>query len=84
EAGFVVCAASPRSTAFTVGRAITGAGAAGLYQGALSIVGLSVPLRQRPMYLGMLLSVFGIAARLGSPMEGILTQHVPWRWCFRM
>ncbi|OJZ79581.1 hypothetical protein ASPFODRAFT_716008, partial [Aspergillus luchuensis CBS 106.47] len=84
EAGFVLCAAGPRSTAFNVGRAITGASAAGLYQGALNIVGLSVALGQRPMYLGIVLSVFGIAACLGSRMEGILTQHVPWRWCFRM
>ncbi|GLA89731.1 hypothetical protein AtubIFM56815_004219 [Aspergillus tubingensis] len=62
EAGSVLCAASPSSTAFIVGRAITGVGAAGLYQGALSIVGLSVPLEKRPMYLGIVLSVFGIAA----------------------
>ncbi|GAA86110.1 efflux pump antibiotic resistance protein [Aspergillus luchuensis IFO 4308] len=82
EAGSVLCAASPSSTAFIVGRAITGVGAAGLYQGALSIVGLSVPLEKRPMYLGIVLSVFGIAACLGPPLGGILTQHVTWRWCF--
>ncbi|PYH70137.1 MDR family MFS transporter [Aspergillus vadensis CBS 113365] len=82
EAGSVLCAASPSSTAFIVGRAITGVGAAGLYQGALSIVGLSVPLEQRPMYLGIVLSVFGIAACLGPPLGGNLTQHVTWRWCF--
>ncbi|KAF5857251.1 hypothetical protein ETB97_006049 [Aspergillus alliaceus] len=68
--------------AFICGRAITGVGAAGLYQGALSIVGLTVPLEQRPMYLGIVLSVFGIAACLGPPLGGILTQHATWRWCF--
>ncbi|PLB43284.1 efflux pump antibiotic resistance protein [Aspergillus steynii IBT 23096] len=82
EVGSVLCAAVPNSTVFIVGRAITGIGAAGLYQGALSIVGLSVPLEQRPMYLGIVLSVFGIAACLGPPLGGILTQHLTWRWCF--
>ncbi|PIG83981.1 hypothetical protein AARAC_008631 [Aspergillus arachidicola] len=82
EVGSVICAASPTSAAFICGRAITGVGAAGLYQGALSIVGLTVALDQRPMYLGIVLSVFGIAACLGPPLGGILTQHATWRWCF--
>ncbi|KAE8423669.1 efflux pump antibiotic resistance protein [Aspergillus pseudocaelatus] len=82
EIGSVICAASPTSAAFVCGRAITGVGAAGLYQGALSIIGLTVELDQRPMYLGIVLSVFGIAACLGPPLGGILTQHATWRWCF--
>ena len=84
QVGSVICAASPTSAAFICGRAITGVGAAGLYQGALSIVGLTVALDKRPMYLGIVLSVFGIAACLGPPLGGILAQHATWRWCFWM
>ncbi|PWY92986.1 efflux pump antibiotic resistance protein [Aspergillus sclerotioniger CBS 115572] len=82
EVGSVICAAGPSSAAFICGRAITGVGAAGLYQGALSIFGLTVSLEQRPMYLAIVLSVFGITACLGPPLGGILTQHATWRWCF--
>lgn len=79
-----MCAAAPSSVVFILGRAIAGIGAAGLYQGALGIVGLTVKLEKRPFYLGLVLSVFGIAACLGPPLGGILTENVTWRWCFWM
>ncbi|BCS19563.1 MDR family MFS transporter [Aspergillus puulaauensis] len=82
EGGSIMCAAAPSSVVFILGRAIAGIGAAGLYQGALGIVGLTVKLEKRPFYLGLVLSVFGIAACLGPPLGGILTENVTWRWCF--
>lgn len=82
--GSVLCAAAPSSAIFIFGRALAGVGAAGLYQGALAIVGLTVRLDQRPLYIGVVLSVYGIAVCLGPPLGGILTQHVSWRWCFWM
>ncbi|KAL2815031.1 efflux pump antibiotic resistance protein [Aspergillus cavernicola] len=82
ECGSIMCAAAPSSVVFIIGRAIAGIGAAGLYQGALSIVGVTVNLERRPFYLGVVLSVFGIAACLGPPLGGILTENVTWRWCF--
>ena len=74
--GSVICAAGPNSAAFIVGRAIAGIGAAGLYQGALGIIELAVKLESRPLYLGIVLSVFEIAVCLGPPLGGILTDHV--------
>lgn len=82
--GSIICAAAPNSAAFIVGRAVAGIGAAGLYQGALSIVGLTVKLEKRPLYLGIVLSVFGIAVCLGPPLGGVLTDNASWRWCFWM
>ncbi|KAH6669840.1 efflux pump antibiotic resistance protein [Halenospora varia] len=82
EVGSIICAAGPNSAVFIVGRAISGIGAAGLYQGALSIVGLTVKLEDRPLFLGIVLSAFGIAVCLGPPLGGVLTDHASWRWCF--
>ena len=82
--GSILCAAAPTSSAFIIGRAIAGVGAAGLYQGALSIIGYTCPLEKRPFYIAIVLSVFGIATCFGPLMGGALTDHVSWRWCFWM
>ena len=82
--GSTLCAAAPSSTVFIVGRAIAGLGAAGLFQGALGIVGFSVPLVKRPLYLGIVVSVFGFATCFGPVLGGAFTSHLTWRWCFWM
>lgn len=48
EIGSLICATAVNSVMLIVGRAIAGAGAAGLFSGALVILSHSVPLRQRP------------------------------------
>lgn len=84
ELGSILCAAAPDSSVLIGGRAVAGVGAAGLYQGALAIVGFTVELEKRPLYLGVVLSVFGIAACFGPPLGGVFTDHSSWRWCFWM
>lgn len=49
EIGSAVCGAAPASDAFIVGRAITGLGASGVFQGAMVIVAYSVEARKRPI-----------------------------------
>lgn len=82
EIGSVLSASAPNSLAFILGRAICGCGGAGILQGALCIVALSVPLEKRPLYLGVVVSSFGVAACFGPIMGGALTDRVSWRWCF--
>ncbi|KAF2194761.1 MFS general substrate transporter [Zopfia rhizophila CBS 207.26] len=82
EVGSVLCAAAKVSPAFIAGRAIAGFGAAGLLQGALSIISQVVPLEERPMYMGIVISVFAITVCIGPPLGGVFTQHNSWRWCF--
>ncbi|KAI1323785.1 putative MFS aflatoxin efflux pump [Xylariaceae sp. FL0255] len=82
EAGSAICGAAPSSAALIVGRAIQGVGAAGIYSG--SIVGIvhSVPLRKRPLFMGLFGAVSGVASILGPLVGGALTTNVSWRWVF--
>ena len=69
---------------FIVGRAIAGLGAAGVLQGALSVISQVVELEKRPLYMGVVISVFVLAVCGGPPLGGLLTQETTWRWCFWM
>ncbi|RFU23779.1 hypothetical protein B7463_g12558, partial [Scytalidium lignicola] len=82
ELGSAVCGAAPSSTSFIIGRAISGMGTAGLASGAVVIITTNVPLSQRPVYMGFLMAMFGIASVVAPLMGGSLTYHVSWRWCF--
>lgn len=82
ELGSVLCAAATSSTMLIVGRAVAGAGAAGLFSGGMTIIAYSVPLRKRPIYIGFLSSMFGISSVIGPILGGAFTDRLTWRWCF--
>lgn len=82
EIGSIICAAARNSPMFIIGRAVAGAGAAALFSGGMTIIGYSVPLRKRPIYIAALSSMFGIASVVGPILGGALTDRVSWRWCF--
>jgi MFS family permease len=65
-----------------VGRAIAGAGGAGLYSGGMTILGYSIPLNQRAIYLAAFASMFGISSIVGPILGGAFTDKLTWRWCF--
>lgn len=82
EIGSAVCGAAPSSTAFILGRAVAGMGAAGMMNGSIIIIMHTVPLEKRPMFQGLIGAVFGIASVVGPLLGGVFTERVSWRWCF--
>ena len=73
ELGSVLCGAATSSVMLIVGRAVAGAGAAALFSGGMNIIAYSVPLRKRPIYIGLLSSMFGIASVVGPILGGAFT-----------
>lgn len=65
ELGSLVCGSTPSSVGLIIGRAIAGLGAGGLFSGATLIISKSVPLDKRPMYIGLMGGMFGIASVAG-------------------
>ncbi|OBT38656.1 hypothetical protein VE00_10760, partial [Pseudogymnoascus sp. WSF 3629] len=84
EVGSVVCAAAPSSMAFIIGRAVAGFGAAGIFCGGLVIVANTVHMRQRPLFVGIVTSMYGVASVLGPTLGGLMTDspRLTWRFCF--
>lgn len=64
-----------------IGRALTGLGSAGLIAGCFVILVQSTPLRRRPLFLGVLGAIEGLATLSAPILGGTLTQSLGWRWC---
>uniref|UniRef100_A0A093UTS5 Putative HC-toxin efflux carrier TOXA n=1 Tax=Talaromyces marneffei PM1 TaxID=1077442 RepID=A0A093UTS5_TALMA len=84
ELGSIICAVAQNSTTLIVGRAVSGVGAAGLMSGAAIIISATVTLRKRPVLMGLISIIYGVASVLGPLVGGAITDNsmLTWRFCF--
>jgi hypothetical protein len=64
------------------GRAISGLGASGIMNGAMTIITGATPMEKRPLYTGIMMGVASLGVACGPLIGGALTEYVSWRWCF--
>ncbi|KAF7330046.1 DHA14-like major facilitator [Mycena kentingensis (nom. inval.)] len=83
EIGSAICGAANSSNMLIGGRAVAGFGCAGIFSGAMIILAHAVPLQRRPLYTGIVGTMFGLASVAGPLMGGgFTTSAATWRWCF--
>lgn len=73
---------APNSTVLILSRAILGASAAGIAAGGYAILGVTVRPGLRPIFTGLINTVYSLASVLGPILGGAFTQASTWRWCF--
>ncbi|KAF2688368.1 MFS general substrate transporter [Lentithecium fluviatile CBS 122367] len=82
EVGSLISAVASSSVVFIVGRAISGAGSAGIFNGALVTISKTTPMSKRPAYQSIIGGTYAIATITAPVIGGAFTDYVSWRWCF--
>ena len=80
EVGSLICAVAKNSTTLIVGRAIAGAGGAGIASGAYTIIAFSSKPSQAAAFTGILGAVYAVASVVGPLLGGVFTDNLSWRW----
>lgn len=81
-AGSVLSGMATSMTTLIAFRAFQGLGAGGLMVGAMSIMGVLVPPRERGRYQGLMAAIMPLAMIGGPLLGGFITDNLSWRWAF--
>ncbi|KAI0148070.1 efflux pump [Hypoxylon sp. NC0597] len=82
EIGSILCGAAVSSDMLIVGRAVAGFGAAGITNGAITIISSCAPLEKRPALIGLTMGLMQVGLVAGPLIGGAFTTYTTWRWCF--
>ncbi|KAF7904464.1 hypothetical protein EAF00_001798 [Botryotinia globosa] len=82
EIGSVVCATSPASHVFILGRVLASLASARIQAGTTLILAECVPLRQRSTWNSIIGSIFAVGSVAGPLLGGAFSDSTTWRWCF--
>lgn len=80
--GLLISTFAQTSSTFIVGRAVSGLGTAGMFQGYFAIFTSSFPLSRRPFMGGLLGGLETVAATSAPLLGGALIDGWTWRACF--
>src|SRR3989449_1507080 len=80
--GSAVCGAASDMTELVLFRGLQGIGAGIVQAIAFIVIGDLFPPAQRGKLQGLFAGVFGLAALIGPPLGGYLTDALSWRWIF--
>ncbi|GBD33663.1 Multidrug resistance protein 3 [bacterium HR33] len=80
--GSVICGLAPTATVLIAGRAVQGAGSAGLFTSAFAVVADLLPPAERGKYQGIFGAVFALASVAGPLAGGLITDTLGWHWAF--
>ena len=79
--GNLVAAVARTSKTLIIGRAVTGAGAAGVMTGNMVAITMAAAPTIRPQLMNLSIVMVGIGGAVGPVVGGAITQHIGWRWC---
>ncbi|KAJ2525390.1 hypothetical protein GGI11_000053 [Coemansia sp. RSA 2049] len=80
--GSLICAVAQSMPMLLAGRAVAGAGSAGIIGLTLVIVADIVPMRSRGPYMAIFSLVFSVSSVVGPLLGGVFVDKVSWRWIF--
>ncbi|KAK4235118.1 major facilitator superfamily domain-containing protein [Achaetomium macrosporum] len=80
--GSGLCGGATNGAMLIAGRAIQGTGSGGIMLLNDIIVSDLVPLRQRGIYVGVILVIYGVGTTLGPFIGGAIVATTSWRWVF--
>jgi EmrB/QacA subfamily drug resistance transporter len=80
--GSALCGQSHTMSELIAFRAVQGLGAGAMMPISQAIIGDIFPPAQRARFMGVLMSVFGVAMIIGPLLGGWITDNFSWRWVF--